>query len=52
MSKYANTPKTGSTNVRTYDPKTTSEGGGGGKPPVTRKYKPVGNNTPKAPGRK
>lgn len=51
MSKYANTPKTGSKSPRSYDPKNSSSSGGK-RPAVVGMYKPVGKNTPTAPGKK
>jgi len=43
--------KSGSMKPRNYDPKNGSAGGGGGKPKVAKMYKPVGKNTPSAPGK-
>lgn len=51
MAKYANTPKSGSKNPKTYDPKTTTIGGGG-KPAIAGMYRPKGSDTPSAPGKK
>ena len=40
--------KSGSLTPRNYDPKNTSTGGGKA-PAVSKSYRPIGDNTPKAP---
>lgn len=45
---YANKKKTGSTDTKSYNPKT-SVVGGGGSPAIVGMYSPAGSDTPSAP---
>lgn len=47
-SNSATRTKSGSTAVRSYDPKNTVVGGGK-KPSIAKRYSPIGNDTPSAP---